>query len=183
MGSHHTTVTYLTTSVTSLLPSSIISTSLLPSSTMPPFRAVVEPANGGKCLGNTALLPLRQTTKGSDIGPAPSTQGEDIVDQALNLFKANILFKQFEMETEVDRVLVYITLYTIECLKRLQKCSSKEQGTREMYTAALESFHLPGEAGFPLNAFYTKPRTVEAGDGGQVGGEGVRPCLGYRWGT
>ena len=65
------------------------------------------------------------------------------------------------METEVDRVLVYITLYTIECLKRLQKCSNKEQGTREMYTAALESFHLPGESGFPLNAFYTKPMAGE----------------------
>jgi actin related protein 2/3 complex subunit 3 len=71
------------------------------------------------------------------------------------------LFKQFEMETDVDRVLVYVTLYTIECLKRLQKCSTKEQATRDMYTSALESFHLPGEAGFPLNAFYTKPKAGE----------------------
>ena len=75
--------------------------------------------------------------------------------------QANILFKQFEMETDVDRVLVYITLYTIECLKRLQKCSNKEQAMKDMYVAALESFHLPGEAGFPLNAFYTKPKAGE----------------------
>ena len=54
---------------------------------MPPFRAVLEPGGDGRCLGNVALLPLRQTTKGSDRGPAPTTQGEDIVDQALNLFK------------------------------------------------------------------------------------------------
>ena len=58
---------------------------------MPPFRAVVELGGEGKCLGNVALLPLRQTSKGSDRGPAPSTGGEDIVDQALNLFKVREL--------------------------------------------------------------------------------------------
>jgi len=130
---------------------------------MPPFRALVSRADGQtRSLGNVALLPLRQTTKGSDRGPAPPTHGEDIVDQSLNLFKANILFKQFEMESDVDRVLVYVTLYTIECLKRLQKCTTQDNAMRDMYTAALESFHLPGEAGFPLNAFYTKPNPAEA---------------------
>merc|ERR1712236_93611 len=126
---------------------------------MPPVHSTLP--SPGRTLGNVALMPLRQTTKGSARGPAPTTTDEDIVDQTINLFKANILFKQFEMETDVDRVLVYVTLYTIECLKRLQKCSSKEQGSREMYTFALESFNLPGESGFPLNAFYTKPKTVE----------------------
>jgi len=129
---------------------------------MPPFRAVVPQSDLNlKSLGNVAVLPLRQTTKWTERGPAPVTQEEDIVDQSLDLFKANILFKQFEMETDVDRVLVYVTLYTIECLKRLQKCANKEQGMKEMYTTALESFHLPGEPGFPLNSFYTRPKSGE----------------------
>ena len=55
---------------------------------MPPFRAVMDLNEGeNKSVGNIALLPLRQTTKGSDRGPAPTTKGEDIVDQSLNLFK------------------------------------------------------------------------------------------------
>ena len=61
------------------------------------------------------------------------------------------------METDVDRVLVYVTLYIIECLKRLQKLPNIERATQDMFSAALEQFSLPGEAGFPLNAFYSKP--------------------------
>merc|ERR1711936_723063 len=129
---------------------------LLPAAAMPPFHSSLE--SSGKSYGNMALMPLRQTTKGSARGPAPSTNDEDIVDQTINLFKANILFKQFEMETDVDRVLVYVTLYIIECLKRLQKLPNIERATQDMFSAALEQFSLPGEAGFPLNAFYSKPQ-------------------------
>ena len=77
-------------------------------------------------------------------------------------FQANILFKSFEMETDVDRVLVYVTLYIIQCLKRLQKIPNAERATQDMFSAALENFSIPGEAGFPLNAFYTKPTGSEA---------------------
>merc|ERR1711936_596341 len=136
--------------------SSSSSSSSSNSVTMPPFHSTLP--SPGRTLGNMALMPLRQTTKGSARGPAPSTNDEDIVDQTINLFKANILFKQFEMETDVDRVLVYVTLYIIECLKRLQKMQNVERATQDMYSAALESFAIPGEAGFPLNAFYTKPQ-------------------------
>ena len=62
----------------------------------------------------------------------------------------------------MDRILVYVTLYIIECLKRLSKIPTKERATQEMYTMALETFALPGEAGFPLNAFYAKPSRNEA---------------------
>ena len=66
------------------------------------------------------------------------------------------------METDVDRVLVYVTLYIIECLKRLQKLPNVERATQDMFSAALEPFSIPGEAGFPLNAFYSKPQGSEA---------------------
>ena len=62
----------------------------------------------------------------------------------------------------MDRVLVYVTLYIIECLKRLGKVPTQERATQEMYTMALEPFALPGESGFPLNAFFAKPSRNEA---------------------
>jgi len=127
---------------------------------MPPFHSTLE--SSGKSYGNIALMPLRQTSKGTARGPSPVSNEEDIVDQTIGLFKANILFKQFDMETDVDRILVYVTLYIIECLKRLSKIPTKERATQEMYTMALETFALPGEAGFPLNAFYAKPSRNEA---------------------
>merc|ERR1712215_575263 len=101
--------------------------------TMPPFHSTLP--SPGRTLGNVALMPLRQTTKGSARGPAPTTTDEDIVDQSINLFKANILFTNFEMETDVDRVLVYVTLYIIECLKRLQKLPNIERATQGMFSA------------------------------------------------
>ena len=61
------------------------SVSLLKTSTMPPFHSTL-PSPGPK-LGNMALMPLRQTTKGSARGPAPLTTDEDIIDQSINLFK------------------------------------------------------------------------------------------------
>jgi len=128
---------------------------------MPSFHSTLE--SPGKSIGNIAVMPLRQTSKGTARGPAPTChQEEDIVDETIKLFKANILFKQFDMETDVDRVLVYVTLYIIECLKKLQKVPNLERATQEMFSMALESFALPGEAGFPLNAFFTKPNRNEA---------------------
>lgn len=134
--------------------------------TMPPFHTSLggDPGttgDGPRKVAGWPLLPLRVTIKGGGRGPAPSTNQEDVVDQSLDLFKANILFKNFEIETDVDRVQVYITLYIIECLKKLQKSPNKERGGQDMYSLALENFALPGEAGFPLNAFYPRPSKQE----------------------
>ncbi|PNF37010.1 Actin-related protein 2/3 complex subunit 3 [Cryptotermes secundus] len=63
----------------------------------------------------------------------------------------------FDHESEADRVLIYITLYITECLKKLQKCSTKNQGMHEMYTLAISKFDIPGDPGFPLNSVYAKP--------------------------
>ena len=52
---------------------------------MPPFHSNLE--STGKSIGNIALMPLRQTSKGTARGPAPVSNQEDIVDQTINLFK------------------------------------------------------------------------------------------------
>jgi len=97
---------------------------------MPPFHADLE--YSGKSIGNVAVMPLKVTTKATGRGPAPaSTDNEDIVDQSLNYFKSNILFKSFDMENDVDRVLVYVTLYIVECLKKLQKSATLDKAQQE----------------------------------------------------
>merc|ERR1712059_58679 len=128
---------------------------------MPSFHSNLQ-APGDRAFGNVAIMPLRQTTTGSARGPALEIKEEDIVDETLDLFKANILFKNYEMKDSVDRVLVYVTLYAVECLKRLAKCSNKERAIQDMYSMALEPFAIPGDSGFPLNAFYLKPKKAEA---------------------
>jgi actin related protein 2/3 complex, subunit 3 len=109
-----------------------------------------------------AVLPLRTQYR----GPAPTNANleQDIIDEAIYYFKANIFFRTYEVKSEVDRVLIYITLYIPECLKKLQRCSNKNQGMQEMYTLAISNIDIPGESGFPLNSVYARPQTpAEAG--------------------
>uniref|UniRef100_A0A8C9FR43 Actin related protein 2/3 complex subunit 3 n=1 Tax=Pavo cristatus TaxID=9049 RepID=A0A8C9FR43_PAVCR len=100
-----------------------------------------------RCCPRTELCPaLRHAAKDTDI-----------IDEAIYYFKANVFFKNYEIKNEADRTLIYITLYISECLKKLQKCNSKGQGEKEMYTLGITNFPIPGEPGFPLNAIYAKP--------------------------
>ncbi|KAK2574518.1 Actin-related protein 2/3 complex subunit 3-A [Acropora cervicornis] len=112
-------------------------------------------------IGNMALLPINTKFK----GPAPPGDGSnDIVSEALYFFKANVFFKSYEIKSPADRVLIYLTLYVSECLKKLQRCQSKNDGKKEMQTLAVANFSLPGDSGFPLNAMYQKPGSKAEAD-------------------
>lgn len=101
-----------------------------------------------------SLLPINTKFR----GPAPPGDGNpDIIDETLQYFKANVFFKNYEIKSNSDRVLIYLTLYITECLKKLQKISSKEEAKKEMQTMAIVDFAIPGEPKFPLNALYGKP--------------------------
>ena len=47
------------------------------------------------------------------IGPALKADFEtdDIVDEAINYFRANIMFKYFEVKGGADKVLIYLTVF------------------------------------------------------------------------
>lgn len=110
-----------------------------------------------------ALLPIRTQFRGP-IQTGNNIE-QDVIDEAIYYFKANIFFRTYEVKSEIDRVLIYITLYIPECLKKLQRCANKNQGQQEMYTLAISKFDIPGESGFPLNSVYAKPQTAnEAGE-------------------
>ena len=47
----------------------------------------------------------------------------DVIDEALTYFKANVFFRTYEIRSEADRVLIYLTLYITDCLKKLQVCT------------------------------------------------------------
>ncbi|OCT76459.1 hypothetical protein XELAEV_18031660mg [Xenopus laevis] len=129
---------------------------------MPAYHSMfMEPDT--KLIGNMAMLPIRSQFKGA----APrETKDTDIIYEVIYYFKANFFL---EIKNEADRILIYITLYISECLKnktaqirpsllkKLQKCNSKGQGEKEMYTLGITNFPIPGEPGFPLNAMYVKP--------------------------
>ncbi|TRY76604.1 hypothetical protein TCAL_03494 [Tigriopus californicus] len=108
------------------------------------------------------------TTKGTGTrGPAPvvaNNTDRDIVDESLELFKANIFFSSFEIKDRSDQLLVYCILYIVLCLRMIQKCATKERAVKEMFTLALEKFDLPGDAGFPLNCYYEPAKSQQDRD-------------------
>ncbi|XP_045467136.1 actin-related protein 2/3 complex subunit 3 [Harmonia axyridis] len=118
--------------------------------------------NPPQVVGNTAILPFKTTFRGPIS--SPSGQEQDIIDESLYFFKANVFFRTYEIKSEADRLLIYITLYITECLKKLQKCNNKNQAQNEMYSLAITRFDIPGEAGFPLNSVYSKPSSATEAD-------------------
>ncbi|KAL6601210.1 ARP2/3 complex 21 kDa subunit [Neocallimastix californiae] len=112
-----------------------------------------------RSIGNMAILPIKSKFK----GPAPiesNSQKEDIIDEAINLFRANCLFKNFEFKGNADRVLVYLIVYISECLSKINQKSplpNKLEGYKILNSLALQNFSVPGDPNFPLNAFFEAP--------------------------
>lgn len=96
--------------------------------------------------------------------PSGPPEAEDIIDETLGYFKANVLFKHFEVKGCADRVLIYLTLYTTQCLKRLESCPRPAEGLQALTTMAHEDFTLPGDANFALGSFFPSPASEAESD-------------------
>lgn len=117
---------------------------------MPPYHSKL---SFDRLVGNMALLPFRTKFRGpiqsyqmnGSSTPANGDQQLDIIDETLFYFKSNVFYKNFKIESSSDRVLIYLTLYIIECLKKLQRLNTKEQALAEMHNLAISRFDLPGK--------------------------------------
>lgn len=65
-------------------------------------------------------------------GPVASTSGADIIDEALAYYRANVLFRTFEVKGPSDKLLVYLTLYIGYCLKSKLFCWEEAITTTSM---------------------------------------------------
>jgi actin related protein 2/3 complex subunit 3 len=92
----------------------------------------------------------------------------DIIDESLTLFRANCLFRNYEINGPADRLLIYLTLFISECLLKINATKGGQVGLAEakkvLNTLSLDSFALPGDASFPLNTMYAPPaNAMDAG--------------------
>lgn len=90
------------------------------------------------------------------------------------MFKANILFRNFEVKSNADRSLIYLTLYISKCLLKIaEKKPNKADAEKLLYQTAIENFFLPGDKEFPLGGLVTPPKDrAEAGMHKKQSGEG-----------
>eukprot|EP01104_Vermistella_antarctica_P004473 TRINITY_DN14917_c0_g1_i1.p2 TRINITY_DN14917_c0_g1~~TRINITY_DN14917_c0_g1_i1.p2 ORF type:complete len:175 (+),score=45.01 TRINITY_DN14917_c0_g1_i1:28-552(+) len=128
---------------------------------MPPYHSSFNNAQSKQVCG-MAILPLKTKHK----GPAPpqrDTASADIIDEALDFFKANIMFRNYEVKGPADRVLIYLTLYAHQCLCRMKQMDkSGSQGA--MYQLAIENFVIPGDKAFPLGGLVPNPKNRAEAD-------------------
>ncbi|XP_010541941.1 PREDICTED: actin-related protein 2/3 complex subunit 3 isoform X1 [Tarenaya hassleriana] len=108
------------------------------------------------------VLPLKSHIK----GPAPVSEQDktDIVDEAITFFRANVFFRNFDIRSPADKLLIYLTYYINVALKRLEGCRTLAVGTKAIINLGLENIPVPGEAGFPFPGLFVLPQSQEEAD-------------------
>jgi len=128
---------------------------------MPAYHSAFNDESDVRIVGNTSVLPIKSTTRAR--GPAPiaaDPSAADIVDEALDLFRANSLFRNFEIKGPADRVLIYLILFISDCLQKLGSSRvppSQLEANKTLNTFAIDNVLVPGDAAFNLNAHYAAP--------------------------
>lgn len=56
------------------------------------------------------------------------TEDIDIIDEAINFFRANVFFSTFDFQGGADRTLVVLTLFISECIVKAARCKTKDEG-------------------------------------------------------
>ena len=109
------------------------------------------------------ILPLRTSVR----GPAPKMmdgEEKDVIDETLTFFRANMFFTSFDVKGGADRLLIYLTLYANQCVKRVAKVANKTEGGKTLFSLANEPFALPGENGWKLGGFFSPPTGKKEAD-------------------
>ncbi|KAL1923500.1 uncharacterized protein VTP21DRAFT_8480 [Calcarisporiella thermophila] len=131
---------------------------------MPAYHSQFNEATEFRSLGNMVMLPIKTKVRGPAPPPSDPT-ADDIIDEALDLFRANCFFRNFEIKGQADRVLIYLILFISECLNKLAtKPSSQGDAVKTLNTVALQNFAIPGDPNFPLNALYQAPKDRNESD-------------------
>ncbi|KAK9446513.1 actin-related protein 2/3 complex subunit 3 [Limtongia smithiae] len=132
---------------------------------MPAYHSTFLNEPDTRVVGNFAVMPLRTKFR----GPAyPTADDYDILDEILDLFRANSFFRNFEIKGPADRTLIYGILFITDCLSALATKAGGPppltEAGRVLNTLALEHFSIPGDPGFPLNSLYLAPRDRSEAD-------------------
>ena len=93
------------------------------------------------------------------LHPAPADE-PDVIDETLDLFRANSLFRNFEIKGPADRLLIVLILYVSDCLAKIGSAKTvpnQIEAGKLLNTLSVDNFPIPGDANFALNAHYSPP--------------------------
>ncbi|KAF8737946.1 hypothetical protein AX14_012125 [Amanita brunnescens Koide BX004] len=109
-------------------------------------------------IGNMAILPIKTRIRGP--APAADPSQPDIIDETIDLFRANSLFRNFEIKGPADRTLIILILFISDCLSKIgtaRTVPGQIEASKSLNTLAVDNFPIPGDANFQLNAHYAPP--------------------------
>lgn len=130
---------------------------------MPAYHSTFlgDESSDSRIIGNIILLPIHTKFRGPSY---PPQQDYDIIEETLDLFRANSFFKNFDIKGPADRLLIYGILFVSDCLSKLNSKVNYKEAVRILNNLSLDSFALPGDIGFPLNALYQSPANKNEAD-------------------
>mmetsp|Transcript_7411 Transcript_7411/g.12309 ORF Transcript_7411/g.12309 Transcript_7411/m.12309 type:complete len:130 (-) Transcript_7411:283-672(-) len=79
-------------------------------------------------------------------------------------FRANVLFRNFEVKGGADKTMIYLTLHAVQCLVKLERIEDKNAALRDLKALSTKQFAIPGEPGFPLGGLFPAPVNRAEGD-------------------
>jgi len=130
---------------------------------MPTYHSEVKEVGSFEKICGTVILPIKTQVR----GPAPPAKSDasDIIDETLNFFRANVLFRNYKYEGPADLTLCYLTVYIAECLRLFSKYKTKNEAQKNIVPLAVSgNFAIPGEKGFPLPGFFSPPQSKTEDD-------------------
>ena len=107
------------------------------------------------CLDHTVTIAISL-----NVTHVADPEQADIIDETIDLFRANSLFRNFEIKGPADRLLIILILYISDCLAKIgsaRTVPTQIEASKMLNTLSVDSFAIPGDAGFPLNAHYAAP--------------------------
>lgn len=93
-----------------------------------------------------AILPIKTQVQ----GPAPKADfdGDDIIDEAISQFRANVYFKNYDVRGPADKVLIYLTVYIQKVLEVVSKNPEKAEAKKAILALIQEPVPTTASAGF-----------------------------------
>ncbi|KAI0303945.1 ARP2 3 complex 21 kDa subunit [Russula brevipes] len=126
---------------------------------MPAYHSALNDEPDIRQVGNLGIYPIKTRLRGPAPLAASNEQG-DIVDETLDLFRANSLFRNFEIKGPGDRLLIILVLFISDCLAKLgsvRNTPTEIEASKTLNTLAVDNFPIPGDANFLLNSHYAPP--------------------------
>lgn len=90
--------------------------------------------------------------------PRPPSDENDILDESIQFFRANVLFRSFQSQGPADLTLAYFTAFIAEVLRFFAKQKTKEDAKKKLTELSMsQNFPIPGDRTFALAGFFSQP--------------------------